>query len=179
MLSDLKEFLQYLKFKKVYPNLNREEIMKVMIYKALNEKELPPCFEDKDNINLYRVVYITCLGKNFTLTKKSLVYRRPFGWSQERVFETISFIKDFFDKKKVPTYRLINLIENVMRNEYKFTVENNLTGDEKIVDLYIYSGNLRYFIQSEFYQKYFSWYREETQDSLDLYKEESLVLKKK
>ena len=178
MLSELKEFLQYLKFKKNYPSLSKKEILSLIVEKALNEKAMPEYFIDYNNSNLFRLVYVTCLDRGFTLTKMSSVYRRPSGMNQEEVLKTISSIKDFFDKRNVPTHRLINLMESTMKNQYKFTTVEQLKSGEIVVDLYICSGDLRFFLQSKFYKRYFSWYiKDSNLETKDAYVGSSLVLR--
>ncbi len=168
MLSDLREYLKYLEFRKDYPKLDKGEVRKLMYEKALNEKEMPLCFRDIDKTNLYRLIYVTYIDKSFYLTMKSQIYSRPLGISQEDVFKVISYIRDCLEIRGILTPKEIKVIEYIMKDKYGFTMVDKVN-NQTIVDLYFCSGDLSSFIKSKLYENYFSWYIPNVVSEVDIY----------
>lgn len=123
--------------------------------------------------NIYRLHYVNYhrIGENTNYSRDNIglidmpfePFMFPEGMSQEEGFKVLSYLTDFIEERsdiEICSLKSVSTLVNALDLE-RFGFRRIPEKDERnIIDLFTVDGRLQLFKESEFYPKYFNWYKE-------------------
>ncbi len=172
----LRLYIGYFKFLRSNFNLDFNDYLQSI----MNNKCILDCFSDVNNVNVYRLFSVKYFdGYDMATIQPSSFLVRPDGMSQEDVFKIVSYV---VRRIVVDNDRFINNLEHVLICKFGFSYVSNVK-NRNVVDLF-FTNNVRCFIFSKYFDKYFNWISKGNVDFdeiVDIYKKinnlEALKLK--
>lgn len=155
--KSIKLYTNYLKYLANNPRKNFNDYINFLMInkKLINNEEL-------ERITRFRINNINFLKQNSVISKQlTSILIKPKGMKTEDVYKVISYVYTNLIYNK--NIRLINNLEIILTRWFNFTYDNTLDDDmrENIIDLFLTNDFLN-FIQSKYYEKYFTWLEENT-----------------
>lgn len=164
------------------------------VSKTMNDKEeFEAVLEDHlvGEQNIYRLFYVNYyrIGQGYGMDNligllkwPCQPFMLPIGMTREEGFKVLSYLTDFIEKREdvepcsLTSVRTLDGVLDLERFGFERVLEND---ESKILDLFTVSGRLQLFKKSEFYSKYFEWYREGVtlEEVTDIYAKHNLIFK--
>ena len=146
---------------KLYELNFKEEIKLLLTLKKKLENHKIP----EDN-SIYRLHHIRYCDSLMGVCHESHAVFEPFkfpkGITREEGFKILSYFTDLIEQlteSKEYSLTSVNMLEDIISLErFGFEKVNNV--DDNIVDLFTIEGQVKRFKISEYYPKYFNWYKE-------------------
>ena len=140
----------------------KDQIKLLLTFKSkLNDHKIP------EENNIYRLHHIRYCKDLMGISHETHCFFEPFkfpkGMTREEGLKVLSYLTDFLEENynvSECSLKSVNLLEDAINLERfgfeRVEIENN----KNIVDLFTIEGRIKRFKISEYYPKYFNWYKE-------------------